>query len=305
MSTSSSKKSTTVRARKWLAISSLRTAFRALEAVAPGPGARWAERIWLTVPKQAWKPRTPVAVPEGESFALTVGRSTVRGTMWGEGPTIYLMHGWGGTGSQLDAFVAPLTAAGHRVVSFDAPGHGKSGQSMAGRGRSTLPEFIESLRAAVDRYGEPHAVIAHSFGAATVVLAVLDGLPVGRVAVISPMADPIGFSYPFAKMLGFGERIRTGFLRVLEKRVATSMDVFDIPKRLRTVDPAALPPLLIVHDLGDREIPVAFGEQLKALWPGAEFDAWTSLGHYRILVDPDVVRQAAAFSSAPRTLPVP
>src|SRR4051812_48595864 len=159
---------------------------------------------------------------------------------------------------------------------------------MAGRGRSTLPEFIDSLRAAVDRYGEPYAVIAHSFGAAAVILAVLDGLPAGRLAVISAMADPIGFSYPFAKMLGFGERIRTRFLKVLEKRVAVSMDVYDIPKRLRMVDPASLPPLLIVHDLGDRQVPVASGERLKALWPGAVFDAWTGLGHYRILVDPDV-----------------
>src|ERR1051326_2880782 len=125
MSSSSAKKSTTVRARKWIGITSLRTAFRVLEAVAPGPGARWAERIWLTVPKQAWRPRTPVAVPEGKPFVLTVGHSAVRGMAWGEGPTVYLVHGWGGTGAQLDAFVEPLIAAGHRVVSFDAPGHGK------------------------------------------------------------------------------------------------------------------------------------------------------------------------------------
>ncbi|NUP50500.1 MAG: alpha/beta fold hydrolase [Catenulispora sp.] len=308
MSSSSAKKSTIVRAKKWIAIGTVRSAFRVLEVAAPGPGARWAERLWLTVPKRAWRPKSFPPVPEGEAFSLRVGAGTVLGRTWGEGPAVYLMHGWGGTGEQLDAFVEPLVDAGYRVVSFDAPGHGASSQSMAGRGRSTLPEFIDSLRAAVDRYGEPHAVIAHSFGAAAVVLAVLDGLSAGRVVAIAPMSDPIGFSYTFAKMLGFGERIRTRFLKAVEKRVSTSMDVFDIPARMRAVDPATLPPLLIVHDLGDREVPVASGEKLQAMWPGAELDTWTSLGHFRILIDPDVVRKVVAVvsvSSVPRTLPVP
>ncbi|GAA1952241.1 alpha/beta hydrolase [Catenulispora subtropica] len=304
-SSSSGKKSTIVRAKKVVAVGALRTTFRVLEVLAPGPGARWAERIWLTVPKQPWRPKSLPPVAEGEPFTMRIGASTVRGRTWGEGPTVYLMHGWGGTAEQLDAFVQPLVDAGHRVVSFDAPGHGNSTQSMAGRGLSTLPEFIESLRTAVERYGEPHAVIAHSFGAAAVVLAVLDGLPAGRVAVIAPMSDPIGFSYEFAKMLGFGERIRTRFLKVLEQRVGASMDVYDIPKRMRVVDPATLPPLLIVHDLGDRQVPVSSGERLQAMWPGAEFDPWTSLGHFRILIDPDVVGKIVAFSSVPRTLPVP
>jgi pimeloyl-ACP methyl ester carboxylesterase len=305
-SSSSHKKSTTVRAKKALALGALRTAFGVLEVVAPGPGARWAERLWLTVPKRPWRPRTPVAVSAGEPFTMTVRRSTVRGTVWGaEGPVVYLVHGWGGVAEQLDAFVEPLLASGHRVVSFDAPGHGKSSQSLAGPGRATLPEFSEALSCAVDRFGEAHAVIAHSFGAAAVVLSVLDGLRVGRVAVVAPVSDPIGFSYEFAKMLGFRERIRTGFLRVLEKRVGESMDRFDIPQRMRTADLAGLPPLLIVHDLGDREVPVASGDRLAALWPGAELDTWTSLGHFRILTDPDVVRKVTAFSSVPRTLPVP
>ena len=66
--------------------------------------------------------------------------------------------------AQLDAFVEPLLAAGYRVVSFDAPGPGASTESFAGRGRATLLEFSESLSSAVDRFGDAHAVIAHSFG---------------------------------------------------------------------------------------------------------------------------------------------
>jgi pimeloyl-ACP methyl ester carboxylesterase len=306
VSLSSPKKSTIVRAKKMLGIGAVRTAFGVLEVVAPGPGARLAERLWLTIPKKPWQPRTPIAVSAGEPFTMTVRRSMVHGTVWGaDGPAVYLMHGWGGVAAQLDAFVEPLLAAGYRVVSFDAPGHGESTESFAGPGRATLPEFSEALTSAVDRFGDAHAVIAHSFGAAAAVLSVLDELPVRRLAVLAPVSDPIGFSYEFAKMLGFRERIRTGFLRVLEKRVGVSMDRFDIPQRMRDADLTTLPPLLIVHDLGDREVPVASGDRLAALWPGAELDTWTSLGHFRILTDPDVVRKVTAFSSVPRTLPVP
>jgi pimeloyl-ACP methyl ester carboxylesterase len=56
-----------------------------------------------------------------------------------------------------------------------------------------------------------------------------------------------------------------------------------------------VPPLLVVHDAGDREIPVRGGEALAKAWPGAEFEETSGLGHYRILQDSAVVRMAVDF----------
>ena len=71
----------------------------------------------------------------GESFTITVRRSTVRGTVWGaEGPVVYLVHGWGGVAEQLDAFVEPLLASGHRVVSLTPPAMGSRRRVLRGRG---------------------------------------------------------------------------------------------------------------------------------------------------------------------------
>ena len=50
---------------------------------------------------------------------------------WGEGPTVLLVHGWEGRGSQMAAFAAPLAEAGFRAVAFDAPGAASSGVSAA------------------------------------------------------------------------------------------------------------------------------------------------------------------------------
>src|SRR5687768_10404331 len=47
-------------------------------------------------------------------------------TVWGRGPVVYLLHGWGGRSSQWSSFVEPLARAGLTAVAFDAPGHGAS-----------------------------------------------------------------------------------------------------------------------------------------------------------------------------------
>jgi pimeloyl-ACP methyl ester carboxylesterase len=48
--------------------------------------------------------------------------------MWsaGRGPCVVLVHGWEADHRDMDAFVAPLVAAGRRVVAFDLPAHGEA-----------------------------------------------------------------------------------------------------------------------------------------------------------------------------------
>ena len=72
---------------------------------------------------------------------MSAGGQRVAGWSWGDGPAVYLVHGWAGVGGQLAAFVPPLLAGGFRVVTFDAPGHGAS----AGR-RSSIIHFADALR---------------------------------------------------------------------------------------------------------------------------------------------------------------
>jgi pimeloyl-ACP methyl ester carboxylesterase len=146
-------------------------------------------------------------------------------------------------------------------------------------------------------------VIAHSGGAAAVSLAVLDGLKVGRVALVAPMADPIPYTYEFARALGFGERIRTGFMRRLERRVGRPMSDFEVPRRLKATAlnmTPYLPPALIVHDRLDKEVHFSDGETLAAAWPGSEFVATEGLGHRRIMRDPAIIERLVAHVAGVR-----
>lgn len=265
-----------------------------MEAAAPGPGAVLAERLWCTIPRS----RPVEAGNPGEVFTVRLADGVkVVAESWGDGPNVYLMHGWGGRRAQLDAFVGPLLWAGYRVVSLDAPGHGDSGPGAYGRGRGLLTEFADALRTVVSVGGPAHAVIAHSLGGSATGLAVLDGLPVRRLAFISPMADPMPYTFEFARTFGFGERIRQGFLRRLEARVGRRMKDFDILTRADRAT-AALPPVLVVHDPADRVARYADGKAIAATWPSGELITTTGLGHFRILQDAHVIDRVVAHLSA-------
>ena len=97
----SAKKSTIVRT----APRKVRLSFRAGELLAPRLGGRAANRLWFTLPRPMKDTPLP---PGGEPFTVTAQEASVRGHVWGDGPVVYLVHGWGGRGSQLAALEAKL-----------------------------------------------------------------------------------------------------------------------------------------------------------------------------------------------------
>jgi pimeloyl-ACP methyl ester carboxylesterase len=269
-------------------------AFSLLERVAPAAGARWAEALWFRVPGPGGRRQAP-ATP-GRPFRLEVGGHAVAGETWGEGPAVYLLHGWGGWRGQLDALVDPLVEAGYRVVAFDAPSHGDSDPGPMGPGRSNILEFADALAAVVAAHGPAHALVAHSLGTTAAAYAMAKGLPVGRLAFISPMADPLPYTRTFAGRLGFGERVRTRLVRRVERRVATPMSVFDVPAMARRI---ATPPLLLVHDRQDAETSWSDSAAIAQAWPGARLVSTAGLGHRRILRAPAVVAEVVGFVADP------
>lgn len=282
-------------AQKSTIVRSVRPMFGAMEKVAPGVGSVIAERFWCTIPVgRPMKSGTP-----GDIFKVRCQGRDVVAEAWGEGPVVYLMHGWGGRRAQLDPLVEPLLWAGHRVIAFDAPGHGDSDPGPFGPGKGLLTDFAGALGAVIAVGGPAHAVIAHSLGAAATSVAVLDGLEVGRVALIAPMADPTPYTYEFARALGFGERIRAGFIRRLERRVGRPMSDFEIPRRLKATA-QHLPPALILHDRLDKEVHFGDGETLAAAWPGSAFIVTEGLGHRRIMRDPVIIEKLVSHVAGVR-----
>ena len=292
---SSAKKSTVVRSPS--AIRVARAALQAAFLVSEDLGAGLAERMFTT-PRRHPRPereRTVLATarPFHVDLALRAprwhGHSTrVAAWRWGHGPTALLVHGWEGRGSQLGAFVEPLVAAGMSVVAFDAPGHGDSAGS-----RLYLPDLADCIAGVVGATGPLHAIVAHSFGAAAVLLAhARAGIEAPRTALISPnviLGDAVA-KFASTVMLDAADRA------VFETRMTAHAGIAPAALQLEQLVGARDTELLVVHDRGDREVPLAHGERLAALWPRAELDITDGLGHRRILRDPAVIARVVALA---------
>ena len=209
--------------------------------------------------------------------------------VWGAGPSVLLVHGWGGRGAQLGAFVEPLTTRGFSVVTFDAPGHGASDGGLL-----TIPEMTDAILAVAAARGPLAGLIAHSVGATAATRALYEGLDAGAVVLVGPAADLVSPSVRFAAALGFTPAVRERMRQRIEARVGRSWSAFDAAALAPSLDA----PLLVIHDRGDGEVPWQHGLAITHAWRGAGLLMTDGLGHRRILRHPDVVAAAVAFVNA-------
>jgi pimeloyl-ACP methyl ester carboxylesterase len=272
-------KSTIVRLRN----DALRAFFRYAEHVAPRTAGRVARDLWFTAPPRMGAQPLP---PGGEPFEVEAQGHAVRGHVWGAGPVVYLVHGWGGRGSQFGALVEPLVEAGHRVVMFDVPSHGDSDAGPAGPRRTHGLEFAKALDEVFCRFGPASAVVAHSMGTIVTYLTLRFGwLGTQRLVFIAPMVESVSLFDQFQAALGFGPRTRRAFDRAVDEYVGIAVSEFDARVQATYVDPL---PTLVIADRDDRQTPYADAADFAELI-GAAFMTTEGLGHRRILRDPTVI----------------
>ncbi len=272
--------------------------FAVADVVAPALGSRLAHRLWFTAPSRPQRDALPKA---GEAFAVTWRGREIRGHVWGSGPVVYLVHGWGGQGSQLSGFVEPLLALGYSVVSFDAPGHGDSDDGPSGR-RTHVVEFGPALDEVFTRFGPAEVVIAHSLGALGTMLALRYGwLSTNRLVLLSPMVGVRESLDRLQHLLGFGARTRNHLDRRVAEFVGLPVPELDLKTQARALDPV---PTLVVHDRDDRQLPYAEAVELVMSLPDVRLVSTQGLGHRRLLRDPRVITEVLEFVQRPRVSPV-
>jgi pimeloyl-ACP methyl ester carboxylesterase len=199
------------------------------------------------------------------------------------------VHGWGGWRGQLGAFVAPLVAAGYRVVGFDAPGHGDSDPGVLGVGRGNVMEFMAALEAVADEFGPAEGVIAHSMGCTTASMVVRSSLSTQRLVLVAPNHDFVGITEDFAQLLRFTERTRSRLQQDMEDFRERPIREFDLAPLGAD---GTMPPTLVVHDRRDKETPYRVGADLAGAWPNATLASTDGLGHQRILTDAGTIALA-------------
>lgn len=264
----------------------LAAALRTLQFVSPAQAARVAELLFFTPPRTQLTPEQRQMIERARPFTVRADGLRIAAWTWGDGPVVYLVHGWGSRGARLAAFVPALLAAGYQVVTHDAPGHGASD----GR-RSSMPQFARTLMAVVDTVGPAAGMITHSMGGSATTLAMHWGLHVPRVAFIAPAADPPAWVGQFALAMGLREDTVARMKARSERRLGLAWESLHVPTMARQMES----PLLILHDRDDDVVPVSDGEAIAQAWPGAQLVRTDGLGHKQIVRTPAVVTQAVDF----------
>ncbi|WP_433590908.1 alpha/beta fold hydrolase [Nocardia sp. CA-145437] len=162
----------------------------------------------------------------------------------GDGPLVVLSHGMGTWRRDFRHLVAPLAAAGYRVVNVDMRGHGESSvdwPSVTGKAAISRTDVALDLLGVIRHFGGPAVIVGHSLsgGSATVAAAEAPEL-VSAIVEINP--------FTLTQSVDFGalwsdRRHRRGLLELVGTQLLKSPRLW-----FRYLDGVAYPTAPADHD---------------------------------------------------------
>ncbi|MGH2913262.1 MAG: alpha/beta fold hydrolase [Solirubrobacteraceae bacterium] len=217
-------------------------------------------------------------MPERQADITVEAGAGVRllGEQHGEGPAVVLLHGLTATRRYVVMGSRTLERSGHRVVAYDARGHGHSSPAPTSDGY-TYKLLAEDLRAVLDRLGIERGVLAGaSMGAQTALRFTLDHPQrVLALGLITPAFDPEAPASPGA--YSGWDRLAQG---LRERGVEGFVDTYDLdalPERFRETVATVLRQRLSAHDH-----PLAVADALEAVPRSRPFETWDDLSAIKV-----------------------
>ncbi len=271
-------------------ITALRAAFRTVGTVAHGVAARWAESLFCRPPRQEARPLEEAFLATGRSRTVDTPVGPLSAWEWGAGPLVVLAHGWGSRAGRWATLTPLLVGAGFRVITYDAPAHGRSPGRIA-----SLPEFADALQSVVAAHGPAHGVVGHSHGGAALAVARDRGLAAGRAVLIAAPSNPEVFADRFASVLGIPSPVRQTMQANLERRLGVEWKHLHLPSIAARLDA----PALIVQDVDDPDVTVGDAEAIHAAWRNAELMVTSGYGHRAVIRAPEIMRRTVEFLADP------
>ena len=206
--------------------------------------------------------------------------------------TVLVVHGWTGEASFMTAIAEPIRRAGYRVVLFDLPAHGLSGE------HSTNLIVCARATAIIGRhFGPLSAIVAHSFGGMISLVAVEGHAPmphalaVPRVVLVASPNRLSKVTGEFGEHWGLDSAGRRAFEARLERVSGRPLSFFTVVKLLRATGCDAL----VVHDREDREVSFDCAEEIASEAENAELLTYSGFGHRNILFAPPVARMIVSY----------
>lgn len=272
-------------------INLLRVVFPLFSKLFPKLATKTAYKLFTTPRMRARHKVSDKILEQARVFDFLYGSHLLKGYEWGSGDrTILLVHGWESRGTALRSFVPKLVEQGFKVVAFDGPAHGNSGGK-----RTDLPSFGGAIRAIINRMGNVHGIIAHSFGGISTVftLSTVDvNIKIDKLILIAVPSSAKKVIRSFTKLINAPRFIFEKLLQLIQRKFELSIDDTDIAKVAERVQ---VKDVLVVHDEFDQVVPVSEGKLIAQSWPNASFLISSGYGHFKIVKNPGIVDRVVSF----------
>jgi pimeloyl-ACP methyl ester carboxylesterase len=249
-----------------------------------------AYQAFFSPPQYEVKPRDRAILEQGNNIRFSFDGGELAVTTWSDdGPTVLLMHGWGGARVQMTGFMKPLLAAGYRVVAFDQPAHGDSDGQM-----TNILEIAPTMDLIAKREGPFEAVIAHSFGTLITSFALINRyFPLPARLIYLGSFNRLLDSLPrFQVMAGLPDPIMDGLRDMIYANFGKDvLDAIWNEKMTQSIDI----PALMFHDIADNVTPIEDSRAIAHVWQSARLIETQGLGHRGALQSAEVHKQVVDF----------
>lgn len=246
-----------------------------------------ATRAWFTPPPLSERRRHlwDQSLEGTESITIDFDGKPLNGFRYGEGPLVFLVHGWGGRAAQMGQLARSVADQGFTVVAIDFPGHGEQKWDT-----SDVFQMSSALNQLVAQFGAPRAVIAHSLGAMAVVYAFQEAMP-ERVVLLAPMLDINEALDTFASRARLMPWTAASLKKRLRRFSGDSWAIFAAGTDTDFGDAD----VLVVHDPDDSDTRFESSAVLAAVRDRTSLVVANSRGHNGVLADGEVAGAVGRF----------
>jgi pimeloyl-ACP methyl ester carboxylesterase len=225
-------------------------------------------------------------------LSISFGTVNINAFCWGNGPTVMLVHGWGGYGLQLSEFIQPLVDSGYQVLAFDAPAHGST-EGLQTNGFELAQAIVTVASYHTTTFSRQiEGIIAHSLGATSTTLALSEGLKTSKVVYLGAICWLSNALTVFAKRARISPEVEVVLRRLFMEEFG--QDVWLRYAVDRTACQLSIPATLF-HDRRDRDVSFEESVAISQSWFGSKLIETAGLGHRRILRDAAVIQQTVDF----------
>lgn len=246
-----------------------------------------AARAWFTPPplserrRQLWEQ----SLDGTESITLEYDGKSLNGFRHGDGPLVFLVHGWGGRAAQMGRMARVVAEQGFSVIAIDFPGHGEQKWDT-----SDIFQMSSALKQLASQFGEPQAVIAHSLGAMAVVYAFQATMP-ERIVLLAPMLDINEALDTFSSRARLLPLTASALKRRIRHFCGDSWALFAAGTETDFGDAE----VMVVHDPADHDTRFESSAVLAAVRNRTRLVVANSRGHNGVLADEGVAAEVARF----------